>query len=151
MEVTLKNRDVDQGLVLVSEFVKRGLPVKLSFAIAKTIRKLKEVVEIIEEERRKLVNDHQLLDVDGKRVLDENDNIQFSDPVAFADDFRELMRQENTVDVHQIDYDKLTKMKDKDGKFIHPSTEEMEGLLLLQMIKEPEDKEEKDEKEEEEE
>ena len=151
MEVTLKNRDVDQGLVLVSEFVKRGLPVKLSFAIAKTIRKLKEVVEIIEEERRKLVKEHQLLDVDGKRVLDENDNIQFSDPVAFGDDFRELMRQENTVDVHQIDYDKLTKMKDKDGKFIRPSTEEMEGLLLLQMIKEPEEEKEEEEGEEEEE
>ena len=151
MDVKLKNREVDQGLALVAAFTKRGLPVKLSFAIAKTIRKLKEVVEVIEEERRKLVEKHQLTDVDGKRVLDENDNIQFSDPVAFGDDFRELMRQENKVDVHQIDYDKLTKMKDKDGKFIHPSTEEMEGLLLLQMIKEPEDKEEKDEKEEEEE
>ena len=123
MEVILKNREVDQGLALVAAFTKRGLPVKLSFAIAKTIRKLKEVVEVLEEERRKLVEKHQLLDVDGKRVLDENDNIQFSDPSVFSDDFRELMRQENTVDVHQIDYDKLTKMKDKDGKFINPSTE----------------------------
>ena len=149
MEVTLKNRDVDQGLILITEFVKRGLPVKLSFAIAKTTRRLKEVIEVIEEERRKLVENHQLLDVDGKRTLDEDGNIQFSDPAAFGDDFRELMRQENTVDVHQIDYDKLTKMKEKDGKVIRPSPQELEGLLVLQMIKEPEEeKEEADDEEE---
>ena len=33
MNVTLKNRDVDRGLTLLGPFVKRGLPVKLSFAI----------------------------------------------------------------------------------------------------------------------
>ena len=49
MEVILKNREVDQGLILITEFVKRGLPVKLSFAIAKTTRRLKEVIEVIEE------------------------------------------------------------------------------------------------------
>ncbi|KKK95103.1 hypothetical protein LCGC14_2676160 [marine sediment metagenome] len=145
MEVTLKNRDIDQGLVLVTDFVKRGLPVKLSFAIAKTTRRLKEVIEVVTDERKKLIEKHQLLDVDGKRTLDEAGNIQFSDPVAFADDFRELMKQENTVDVHQVDYEKLTKMKDMDGKFIRPSPEEMEGLLLLQMIKEPEEDKEEEE------
>ena len=41
MEVTLKNREIDQGLVLVREFVKKSLPVKLSFAVAKTMRNSK--------------------------------------------------------------------------------------------------------------
>lgn len=145
MEVTLKNREIDQGLVLVTEFTKRGLPVPLSFAIAKTIRKLKGIVEIISEERGKLVKEHQLTDIEGKAVSDENGNIQFADPPKFADDFNELMKQENKVDVHQIDYDKLIKMKDKDGKIIQPSPEELEGLLLLQMIAEPEPEEEEEE------
>jgi len=147
MKVTLKNREIDQGLVLVSVFVKRELPVKLSFAIAKTIRKLKGIVEVITEERRKLVKKHQLTDVEGKAVADEGGNIQFADLAAFADDFNELMKQENEVDVHQIDYEKLTKMKDKDGKFIHPSPEELEGLLLLQMIAETEEEKEEEEEE----
>jgi len=140
MEVTLKNRDIDQGLTLITDFVKRGLPVKLSFAIAKTTRRLKEVLEVVSDERRVLVEKHQLTDVDGKRSLDEDGNIQFSDPATFADEFRELMNQETSVDVHQIDYEKLVKMKDMDGKFIRP----------LQMIAEPkEEKEEKGEEEEE--
>ncbi len=145
MNVTLKNREIDQGLVLVSVFVKRELPVKLSFAIAKTIRKLKEVVEVITEERRKLVKKHQLTDVEGKTVADENGNIQFADPPAFADDFNELMKQESEVDVHQVDYEKLTKMKDRDGRIIQPSPEELEGLLLLQMVTEPKEEEKEEE------
>lgn len=144
MEVTLKNHDIDQGLALVTDFVKRGLPVKLSFAIAKTTRRLKEVIEVVTDERRKLIEKHQLLDVDGKRTLDEAGNILFSDPAAFGDDFRELMKQESKVDVHQIDYEKLCKMKDVDGKFIRPSPLEMEGLLLLQMIKEPKEETEEE-------
>jgi len=144
MNVTLKNKDIDQGLTLVTEFTKRGLPVKLSFAIAKTVRRLKGIIEVLLEERSKLVKEHQLTDVEGKAVADENGNIQFADPPAFADDFNELMKQETEVDVHQVDYEKLTKMKDRDGRLIQPSPQELEGLLLLQMIMEPETKEEEE-------
>ena len=144
MEVTLKNKEIDQGLVLVREFVKKSLPVKLSFAVAKTMRKLKGIVEVISEQRQNLIEKHQLTDVEGKVISDEAGNIQFDDPAAFAKDFTELMKQENKVDVHQIDYDKLVKMKDADGKTIQPSPEELEGLLLLQMVNEPEDEEEEE-------
>jgi hypothetical protein len=137
MEVKLRNRDIDAGLILVTEFTKRGLPVPLSFAIAKTIRRLKGVVEVMMEERKKLVEQHALTDVEGKRIEDEEGNVKFSSPTAFADDFNELMKQVTEIDVHQIDYERLAKMKDKDGKFIHPSPSELEGLLLLQMITEP--------------
>ena len=138
MNVALRNRDIDNGLVLVTEFTKRGLPVPLSFAIAKTIRKLKGVVEVMLEERKKLVDQHALTDVEGKRIEDEQGNVKFASPTAFADDFNELMKQETEVDVHQVDYEKLTKMKDRDGRLIQPSPQELEGLLLLQMIMEPE-------------
>ena len=147
MEVKLKNREIDQGLGLVKPFLAKGLPVKLSFAIAKTIRRLKDIVEVLIEERKKLVDQHQLTDVEGNAVADEAGNIQFASPSKFADDFNELMKQENEVDVHQIDYEKLTKMKDKDGKIIQPSPEELEGLLLLQMIIEPEPEEKEEEEE----
>ena len=145
MEVKLRNRDIDAGLVLVTEFTKRGLPVPLSFAIAKTIRKLKGVVEVMLEERKKLVDQHALTDVSGKKIEDEQGNVKFASPTAFADDFNELMKQETEVDVHQIDYEKLTKMKDKDGRIIQPSPTELEGLLLLQMIMEPEIEEKEEE------
>ncbi|KKL25697.1 hypothetical protein LCGC14_2402710 [marine sediment metagenome] len=46
--------------------------------------------------------------------------------------------------MHQVDYEKLTKMKDRDGRLIQPSPQELEGLLLLQMIMEPETKEEEE-------
>ena len=141
MEVKLRNRDIDAGLILVTEFTKRGLPVPLSFAIAKTIRRLKGVVEVMLEERKKLVEQHALTDVEGKRIEDEDGNVKFSSPTAFADDFNELMKQESEVDVHQVDYEKLTKMKDRDGRLIQPSPAELEGLILLQMITEPKEEE----------
>ncbi len=145
MEVKLRNRDIDAGLILVTEFTKRGLPVPLSFAIAKTIRRLKGVVEVMMEERKKLVEQHALTDVEGKRIEDEDGGVKFTSPTAFADDFNELMKQESEVDVHQVDYEKLTKMKDRDGRLIQPSPAELEGLILLQMIKEPKEKEEDEE------
>ena len=144
MEVKLRNRDIDVGLILVTEFTKRGLPVPLSFAIAKTIRRLKGVVEVMIEERKKLVERHALTDVEGKRIEDEEGNVKFSSPTAFADDFNELMKQESEVDVHQVDYEKLTKMKDRDGRLIQPSPSELEGLILLQMITEPKEEEKED-------
>ena len=145
MNVKLRNRDIDVGLILVTEFTKRGLPVPLSFAIAKTIRKLKGVVEVMQEERKKLIEQHALTDGEGKKIEDEEGNVKLTSPTAFAEDFDELMKQETEVDVHQVDYEKLTKMKDKDGRLIQPSPRELEGLLLLQMIKEPEPKEEDEE------
>ncbi|KKK76742.1 hypothetical protein LCGC14_2860560, partial [marine sediment metagenome] len=138
--------DVDRGLTLLGPFVKRGLPVKLSFAIAKTTRRLKEVIDIIIDERKKLVKKHQLTDVEGNTILDENGNVRLSSPNDFTNDFDELMKQETDVDVYQIDYESLIKMKDKDGKTIQTSPEEMEGLLLLKMVRElePEKEEEED-------
>lgn len=145
MDVKLRNRDIDSGLILVTEFTKRGLPVPLSFAIAKTIRRLKSVIEVMQEERKKLVDEHVLTDVEGKRIEDEEGNVKFTSPTAFADDFNELMKQVTEVDVHQVDYEKLTKMKDRDGRLIQPSPEELEGLILLQMITEPEPEEKEEE------
>ncbi len=147
MEAKLRNRDIDRGLTLLGPFAKRGLPIKLSFAIAKTTRRLKEVIEVLIEERKKLVEQHQLTDIEGNAIVDEDGNIKFTSPSKFADDFNELMKQKSTVNVHQIDYEKLTKMKDKDGKIIQPSPEELEGLLLLQMVKEPEEEEKEGEEE----
>ena len=138
MNVTLRNRDIDNGLILVTEFTKRGLPVPLSFAIAKTIRKLRGVVEVMQEERKKLIDQHALTDVEGKKIEDEEGNVKLMSPTAFAEDFDTLMKQETEVDVHQVNYEKLTKMKDRDGRLIQPSPRELEGLLLLQMIKEEE-------------
>ena len=142
MYVKLKNRNIDRGLTLLKPFTQRGLPVPLSFAIAKTIRRLKDVVDVIIEERKKLIKKHQLTDLEGNAVVNEKGAIQFASPVAFSNDFDELMVQESEVDVHQVAYEKLTKMKDRDGKIIQPSPEELEGLLLLQMVKEPEVEEE---------
>jgi len=57
------------------------------------------------------------------------------------------MKQETEIDVHQLKFKELENMKDGDGKKIQPSPEELEGLLLLQMLLEPEEDEDKKEEE----
>ena len=143
MNVTLKNKEIDDGLILIQPFIDRGLPVKVSFAIGKTLRKLKGVIELMTDERKKLVEKHQMLDDDGKRI-EEDGGIKLKSAADFSDDFNELMKAESEVDVHQIDLEELDKMKDRDGKKLLPTPSEMEGLLLLQMIKEKEEKPKED-------
>ena len=147
MYVTLKNKEIDSGLVLIKPFVQRELSVKVSFAIGKTLRRLKDIVEVIQEERKKLIEKHQSTDNDGKRIETEEGNVKLTSALDFSDDYNELMKQETEVDVHQLEFEELEKMKDREGKKLQPTPEEMEGLLLLQMIvKEDEDEEEEKEK-----
>jgi len=148
MNVTLRNREIDRGLVLIKAFTQRGLPIKVSFAIGKTSRRLRGIQEVMQEERKKLIEKHQATDGEGKRIEDkETGGIKLNSTLDFSDDFDELMKQETEVDVYQLKYEELEKMKDKDGQKMLVTSEEMEGLLLLQMLLEPEE-EEKDKEEE---
>ena len=142
MHVMLKNREIDRGLTLIKPFTQRGLSVKVSFAIGKTCRRLREVIEVMQEERKKLVEKHQLTDNDGKRTEEKDGSIKLEYPADFSDNINELMKQETEVDVHQLQLEELEMMKDRDGKKLQPTPEEMEGLLLLQMVMEEEDEDE---------
>ena len=144
MKVTLKNNEIDRGLNLLTLFVKRGLTVKVSFAIGKTCRKLREVVDTMNEERKRLLEKHQATDSDGKRIEEKKGGIKLVSNLDFSDDFQELMKQETEVDVHQFKLEELEKMKDDEGKKMLISSEEMEGLILLQMIVEEDKDEEED-------
>ncbi len=134
MRVVLSNRDVSNGLVLVQAFLKRGMPVPLSYAMGVTVRRLKEVTEEMVEERQRIVTAHQTLDSKGERVLDDDGNVVLSDPLKFSEEIETLLKQTNEVDVHQITLDRLEKLKGRDNKVIMPSPEEMEGLLLLKIV-----------------
>ncbi len=134
MQVTLSNRDVLDGLILLQAFKERALPVALSYAMAKTVRKLKGLAEVISEERQRIVKEHQKVNSKGERILTEEGDVQLDDPLAFAEDIKSLFEEENEVDVHSISLSVLEGLKDVKGKSITPSTDEMEGLLLLQML-----------------
>ena len=148
MNVKLRNKDIDNGLELIKTFtVREGISIKVSFAIAKTCRRLREAIEVMQEERKKLIKKHQATDDEGNRIIVEGEGIKLTNSADFSDDFDELMRQETEVDVHQIDFSLLEKMKDREGNKVVPTSRELEGLLLLKIIKDEddEDKEDKDE------
>jgi len=99
----------------------------------------------MQEERKKLIIKHQVTDDDGNRILIKGGGIKLANPEDFSDDFNELMKQKTEVDVHQIDFALLEKMKDREGKKVIPTPAEFEGLILLQIIKEEKEDEEGDE------
>ena len=134
MLVTLSNRDISNGMVLVQEFLKRGLPVPLSYAIGMTIRKLRGITETMAEERQRLVDRFTAKDSEGNRILSDTGDGTLTDTLGFAAEIESLMKQENEVDVYVITLKKLEALKSRDNKPIQPSSEEMEGLLLLQML-----------------
>ena len=145
MLVSLSNRDISNGMVLAQEFLKRGLPVSLSYAIGMTIRKLRGITEQMAEERQRIVEAFTAKDSEGKRILSDTGDGSLTDTLGFAEAIEGLMKEENDVDVHVITLKTLEALKDQDSKPIRPSSEEMEGLLLLQMLDSGDEKDETEE------
>ena len=139
MLVTLSNRDISNGMALVQEFLKRGLPVPLSYAIGMTIRKLRGITEIMTEERQRIVDRFTEKDSKGERILSDTGEVSLTDALGFAVAIEGLMKEDNEVDVHVITLKTIEALKGQDNKPIRPSSEEMEGLLLLQMLDSGED------------
>ena len=87
----------------------KQLPVKVSYAIAKNIKKIESELKIYNEERQKLIDKYCIKDDEGKNVIDENNNLKIADEhlEAWNKEINELMDIEVDIDIHKFNLDSL--------------------------------------------
>lgn len=107
MKITIRKILNDtNSLAVISQ---KQLPIKVSYAIAKNIKKLESELKIYNEERQKLIDQYCIKDNEGNNVIDENNNLKIADEHldAWNKEINELMDIEVDIDIHKFNLDSL--------------------------------------------
>ena len=81
-----------------------GLPGRVRYGLAKSMRAIRLVLEDIEQCRIKLIQKHAIPDEEGKPTVKDG-QFQMGDPAKFKAEFQELLEVENDIDIHQVEAD----------------------------------------------
>lgn len=94
------------SLAVISQ---KQLPIKVSYAISKNIKKLEKELKIYNEERQKLIDKYCVKDDEGKNLIDENNNLKIADEHLedWNKEINELMDIEVDIDIHKFNLDSL--------------------------------------------
>ncbi|MCC3870295.1 hypothetical protein [Terrisporobacter mayombei] len=95
-----------QSLITVSQ---KQLPVKVSYAIAKNIRKIENEFAEYNIEREKLLGKYSLKNEEGKVVVDENNLVKIKEECIEAcnKDLKELLDIEVDINIHKFKFEDL--------------------------------------------
>ena len=95
--------EVSNKLNLLSTLASLKLPYKLSYAIAKNVATFQTEVEIIEKERKKLIEDYAVKDDKGEPVIEDNQyKIKEGKMAEFNAEFTYYMQTEVDIEVFTI-------------------------------------------------
>lgn len=105
----LSNERILRDIPKLSEIIKKQLPVKVSYAIAKNIAKIEAELNVYNKEREKLIEKYSVKDEQGKTIVDENNQIKIREEniTDWNRDIKELLSIENEVDIHKFSIDAL--------------------------------------------
>lgn len=105
----LSNERILRDIPKLSEIIKKQLPVKVSYAIAKNIAKIEAELNVYDKEREKLIEKYSVKDEQGKTIVDENNQIKIREEniTDWNRDIKELLSIENEVDIHKFSIDAL--------------------------------------------
>lgn len=98
----LTNREIVNIINNIGAITTKKLPIKLSFAIQKNVRKLEEVAKEYDEARKKILEENAEKDEDGKAVIEDN-QYKIADTEKNTKEILELLDFENEVDIHTVD------------------------------------------------
>ena len=102
----MKNKEIIEHINQLSAFTKEKLPVKLSFAVAKNLNKLREHYKDYEEERNKLLDLYNVKDNKKEPAYKATGNIEIAKESVtdWNKDATELLEIEVEVEVHEVDF-----------------------------------------------
>lgn len=105
----LTNWQLMNGQETLVKLSKMELPIKVSFPLLKNIKKVQELVELVEKTRHEIVAKYIVKDDAGNPIKDRDENgneienkVLINDPNAVNKELAELMSIENEVDIIQI-------------------------------------------------
>lgn len=106
----LTNSKIVNDVAFLSELSKKqGLPIKVSYAIAKNIKAIENELNIYNSERQKLLDKYCVKDEKGKNKIDENNQLKISDENLsdWNKSINELLDIEINIDIHKFSKDEL--------------------------------------------
>ena len=136
----LKNKDVFTGVLEISKFSERNIPIKVSYAVGKSLVRLREQKEVIDNCVSKAQQAHAVNDLGGKQA--EKDGVlQWDDLPGLVTEIGELQEEECDIDVHSLTADKFMElMESKTCKECghvangEVSSDEMAALIKLGIV-----------------
>ena len=125
----LSNQRIVNDVQALSEIIKKQLPVKVSYAIAKNMAKIESELKTYNSEREKLLDKYAEKGEDGKLLIkDGNFTILQENQDNWNSDIAELLEIENEIDIHKFSINEFN------GKTYDKSP--MELMLIDYMIEE---------------
>ena len=140
-----KNKDIYTGVQEVKKFSGRDIPMKVSYAVGKSLVRLREQFDLIEECRQKAQREHAVMD-DGKQLKNEDGTLRWKDWEGLVKETDALQEEECDIDVHSISFEKFTdQMESKKCKECGQqatggvSSDEMAALIKLGIVRDDDD------------
>jgi hypothetical protein len=106
----LSNEKIVNDSAVLARMANRELPVKVSYSIAKNLKKLESELKIYNAEKNKLIEKYSNKDEQGKTIVDENNHVIIQE--GHIDDWNkeieELLAIENEIEIHKFSIDDLS-------------------------------------------
>lgn len=122
----LSNRELLSNMQQLKVLAQRDLPIKVSYAIAKNMRKIEDELKPYEEERQRLLEKHGKKDNEGELITNKQGQVDFKNKKAWDKDISELLDIEVDITFHKFN------IKHLEGREISPG----ELIALEHMIEE---------------
>ena len=107
----LKNRDIVNFINGCTALKEKKLPIKIGYAVHRTILSLAEAAEAYNVAREKIIEEHTKKDSEGKPVVKDNGYV-FKDTQRFNKDLEELLGIDTEVSLHTISEKDIEKYDD---------------------------------------
>ena len=139
-----KNRDIYTGVQEVTKFSQREIPIKVGYAVAKSLVRLREQFQIIEDLRQKAQKAHAVMNGDGTQAKNADGTLQWNDWDELVNEIDELQNEECDVAVHSITSEKfMEQMEAKKckecGQQAAVSSDEIAALIKLGIVGDDDD------------
>lgn len=105
----LRNEKIVNSIHVLSKLTNMDLNIKVSYAIAKNISKIKKELEVYDKEKAKLIDKYCEKDKEGNLKIDKDRKTKIIDQENWNKDFKELLEIENEIDIHKINEEDLFK------------------------------------------
>ena len=107
MKIT--NRKILNDKNSLAKISQRVLPIKVSYAIAKNIKKIDNELDIYNSEREKLIDKYCVKNENGEKLVDEDNNLRIAEDNLndWNKAMQDLLDIEVDVDIHKFNRDDL--------------------------------------------
>ena len=111
----------------VNEIKDKKLPIKISLILIRNLKKLKEIMEDIEDKRTEIINKYADRDEKGQLILNENNQFQVSNNITnFENDLKELFNTQIKIQFDNFSIEDIEKYDE--NKFDSLTMNEVEIL-----------------------